>query len=91
LKINVLQLSAEGYLTYSNLINNLKHKLMEIVTLTQEQWKSLSEVNLSNLSETMRYRNKTNYEWWKDNILGYTPYRIDRISDLTFEVYRNPL
>jgi hypothetical protein len=65
---------------------------MEIVTLTQEQWEALSEVNLSNLSvETMRTRHKINDEWWKDNILGYTPYRIDRISDLTFEVYRNPL
>lgn len=63
---------------------------MKIITLTQEQWESLSEVVLNNLSETIRTLNRATDKWWKDNILGYTPYRVDRISNKTFEVYSNP-
>lgn len=63
---------------------------MKIVTLTQEQYDSLSKVILSNLSETINTLNRAKDKWWKDNILGYTPYRVDRISDKTFEVYSNP-
>ena len=64
--------------------------IMETITLTQEQWDSLSEVILSNLSETINTLNKAKDKWWKDNILGYLPYRVDRIKDKTFEVYSNP-
>lgn len=63
---------------------------MKIITLTQEQWDSLSKIIFNNLSESIYTLNKAKDKWWKDNILGYLPYRIDRIHGKTFEVYSNP-
>ena len=40
----LLQLSAEGYLTYSNLINNLKYKLMEPIRLGKLQNMTMLEL-----------------------------------------------
>jgi hypothetical protein len=65
---------------------------MRIVTITQEQQDALLKVTLESFKESgITQAIRDEHTWWADNILnGKKPYRVNRISGTTFEVYMNP-
>ena len=68
--------------------NNIK---MKIITLTEEQQDALLKVSMDSFREFgLRQSLREQDKWWADNILGQKPYRVDRISGTTYQVYMNP-
>lgn len=65
------------------------NKTIQDITLNDKQYNELAEVIIDNLSESLRTSLKAQDNWWK-SILGWCPYRIDRVKDKTFTVYPDP-
>jgi hypothetical protein len=65
------------------------NKTIQNITLTDEQYNELAEVIIDNLSETLSTSLKAKDEWWK-KLLGWYPYRVDRLKDKTFTIYPDP-
>jgi hypothetical protein len=65
---------------------------MQVITITQEQQDALLKVSMDSFRESgLRQSLIEQDKWWADNILyGRKPYRVDRLSETTYEVYMNP-
>jgi hypothetical protein len=65
---------------------------MQVITITQEQQDALLKVSMDSFRESgLRQSIREQDKWWADNILdGKKPYRVDRLSETTYEVFMNP-
>jgi len=57
-----------------------------IVMLTDKQEDELSGIIMANMSDSFSYLLKIQNEWWH-KLLGYYPYRVDRIRNKVYEVW----
>lgn len=80
----LLQLSAEGYLTYSNLINNLKHKLMLPIRLGKLQNMTMLELTAKIVGSGMEGTENPN-----TNIYISTSRPNKHIDDYSIEELQN--
>ena len=65
---------------------------MQVITLTQEQQDALLKVSMDSFRESGLGQSLIEQDkWCADNILyGIKTYRLDRLSETTYEVYMNP-